>query len=117
MNQLDLLAEPAARRSDPSTSHDAAAQARELAAQHHRVILACLEAHGALGKDGIATRTHLTGTQVARRTCELNKMGRIQATGKTVLSTAGRKEREWEIAGCYFEAAGERDRLSLESKT
>ena len=97
MTLLDLLAEPLARRTDPSTSHSAAVQARELAAHHQLVIVACLALYGANGKDGIAALTFLTGTQVARRTSELNKIGRIQPTGRTVLSTAGRKEREWAL--------------------
>ena len=93
MNQL--LAEPLARATDPATSHQAAAEARELAADHQRIILAALEAHGAAGKDRIAALTRLTGTQVARRTCELHKLGKIAPTGKNVLSTAKRAEREW----------------------
>jgi predicted ArsR family transcriptional regulator len=86
---------PLARSSDPSTSHGAADAAKELQARHHRVIVACLEAHGALGKDGIAARTQLTGVAVARRTVELERAGLIRWTGKTVKSTAGRDEREW----------------------
>lgn len=95
MNQLELL--PAARRSDPPTSHDAAARARELAAAHQRTILTCLSTHGPLGKDGIGARTLLTGVAVCRRLIELERMGVIRQTGKLVLSTAGRNEREWEI--------------------
>ena len=89
---------PLARRTDPATSHQAAASAKELQAQHHRVIVACLKRHGPLGKDGVASRTGLTGVAVARRTAELQRAGLIQPTGKTVLSTAGRPEREWEVA-------------------
>jgi len=69
---LPLFAEPPqARRTDPATSHQAAASAKELQAQHHQVIVACLKRHGALGKDGIAARTGLTGVAVARRTRRL----------------------------------------------
>ena len=95
MSQLAFSFEPMARRSDPVTSHLAAASAKELAAAHQRIILACLEAHGALGKDGIASRTQLTGHAVGKRLCELERMGLIRTTGKTVISTAGRQEREW----------------------
>ena len=98
MNQLAMDFEPQARHSDPVTSHLAAASAKEMAARHHRTILACLEAHGALGKDGIAARTQLTGVAVARRTTELHRAGLIQPTGKTVASTSGRQEREWRRA-------------------
>lgn len=88
---------PLARSSDPSTSHGAADLAKEMQARHHRIIRACLAQHGALGKDGIAARTLLTGVAVARRTTELDRAGLIRWTGQTVKSTAGRPEREWEI--------------------
>jgi predicted ArsR family transcriptional regulator len=95
MNQICMDFVPVARATDPATSHQAAAQARELAADHHRIILAALEAHGPLGKDGIALRTSLTGVAVCRRLTELQRMGRIVPTGRNVQSTAGRAEREW----------------------
>lgn len=92
------LGEPLARSRDPHTSHLAAASAKELQARHHRLILDCLKQHGPHGKDGIAARTQLTGVAVARRTVELARAGLIKETGRTVLSTAGRQEREWAIA-------------------
>ena len=105
---------PAARRSDPATSHDAAAQAGGLAKRHQRVILACLVAHGPGSKDRIASLTNLTGTQVARRTPELERLGCIEITGAKVLSTAGCWERVWMASEpCYFEAMGEQGRISL----
>jgi hypothetical protein len=91
------LPPPAARRSDPETSKAAAAEAKGLQGEHCRLILACLEQHGALGKDGIAARTRLSGVAVARRTVELQRAGKIVWTGKTVSSTAGRQEREWRL--------------------
>ena len=96
MPQLTLFdAPPAARQSDPPTSHAAAAEAHEVRSRHHGLILDCLRTHGPLGKDGIAARTKLTGVAVARRTVELERSGLIRATGRTVPSTAGRQEREW----------------------
>jgi hypothetical protein len=86
---------PLARHSDPETSHSAAAQAKELQGQHQRLILACLEAHGALGKDGIAARTRLDGVQTCRRLTELARAGLIRDTGFRTPSTAGRMERVW----------------------
>ena len=94
--QLDMFAAPAARRSDPATSHQAAESAKELAARHHKIILEALR-RGPAGKDRIAALTQLTGTQVARRTCELQRQGLIEPTGVVVRSTAGRAEREWRI--------------------
>lgn len=99
MNQMTINFEPAARASDPATSHQAAQQARELAARHHRIILSCLEAHGPAGKDRIAALTCLSGVAVCRRLSELQKVGRITPTGRNVQSTAGRAEREWRLVG------------------
>jgi predicted ArsR family transcriptional regulator len=103
--QADLFAQPArasvplARRSDPGTSKAAAESAQQLAQRHQGLILACLREHGALGKDGIGARTALTGVQVCRRLVELERLGLVRQTGKTVASTAGRQEREWEACG------------------
>ena len=97
--ELPIMAPPppAARRTDPATSHQAAAKARELRDVHQGVILACLKAHGPLGKDGLAARTRLDGVQVCRRLPELHRAGLIEPTGATVPSTAGREEREWRV--------------------
>ena len=92
-------APPMARSTDPATSHVAAASAKQLQGEHHRLILAALEQHGALGKDGIASRTRLDGVQTCRRLTELARLGMIEWTGRTVQSTAGRQEREWRLRG------------------
>jgi predicted transcriptional regulator len=52
-----------------------------------------------LGKDGIATHTGLDGNQVARRLKELETLGLIGLTGKTVASKSKRQEREWRVTG------------------
>lgn len=83
------------RSSDPVTSYEAADSAKDLASKHFSTIVDCLQAHGALGKDGIARHSGLEGNQVARRLNELEKMNLIQLTGRTVKSQAGRNEREW----------------------
>ena len=62
---------PRVRANDPLTSFEAAESIKEVAPQHHQVILDCLQKHGALGKDGISALTMLDGNQVARR---LNEM-------------------------------------------
>ena len=99
--QLEIFGDPAAplpmaRRTDPITSHQAAASAADLQQRHHDLIVRCLESHGALGKDGVAARTRLDGVAVCRRLAELQRLGRARPTGKCVQSTAGRAEREWE---------------------
>ena len=83
------------RSSDPVTSYEAADAAKDLASKHFSTIVDCLQAHGALGKDGIARHSGLEANQVARRLNELEKMNLIQLTGRTVKSQAGRNEREW----------------------
>jgi predicted ArsR family transcriptional regulator len=99
MLQLSIFdSAPLARRSDPSTSHEAAASAKDLQARHHRIILACLRDHGPAGKDRVAALTSLTGVAVCRRLVELERAGLIAPTGRNVKSTAGRNEREWRAA-------------------
>ena len=90
---------PRVRKSDPLTSFEAADNAKELAKKHGLQIVACLVQHGPLGKDGIATHTGLDGNQVARRLKELETLGFIGLTGKTVKSKSNRQEREWRILG------------------
>ena len=84
----------AARRSDPATSHAAAARVTEFAGEHHAAILTAL-AVGPAGASGIAARCGLSGHQVNKRLTELARTGRIVETGRTVRSSSGRGEREW----------------------
>jgi predicted transcriptional regulator len=87
------------RTSDPITSYEAADSAKDLASKHFYTIVDTLKAHGALGKDGIATHSGLESNQVARRLNELSNMGLIELTGRTVRSKSGRNEREWKVKG------------------
>ena len=90
---------PRVRKSDPLTSFEAADNAKELAKKHGLQIVACLTQHGPQGKDGIASHTGLDGNQVARRLKELETLGFIGLTGKTVKSKSNCQEREWRILG------------------
>jgi predicted transcriptional regulator len=94
-----MLTFPRARNSDPLTSFQAADSAKELANKHGSIIVKCLVQYGPLGKDGIATHTGLDGNQVARRLKELETLGFIELTGKTVASKSKRQEREWRVLG------------------
>ncbi len=97
--QLSLdLPPPLARRSDPSTSHTAAAAARAMQKAHADEILACLRKYGPSGKTGIASRTCLDHIAVARRLPEMERHGLVALTGRKVLSAAGNPEREWTVA-------------------
>ena len=87
------------RTSDPITSYEAADSAKDLASKHFGIIVDCLKAHGALGKDGIAQHSGLDSNQVARRLNELSNMDLIELTGRTVKSKSGRNEREWKVKG------------------
>ena len=86
---------PRVRANDPMTSYEAADSIKDIAKQHHDIILECLITHGALGKDGIALHTKLDSNQVARRLSELARRDLIELTGNTVKSNTGRNEREW----------------------
>lgn len=97
--QLDIPFEPRshARRTDPGTSHEAAARAREFASGHCAVILTTLMEYGPQTIDEIAKRTHLTAVQVARRLPDLQKAGKAEPTGEERLSASGRPERVWMV--------------------
>ena len=84
----------AARKSDPQTSHAAAATAP--AGEHQAVILEAL-ALGPAGASGIAERCGLLPHQVNKRLTELARTGRIVETGRVVRSASGRGEREWRV--------------------
>lgn len=94
---LPLFRQPAARRTDPATSHEAAAKAKAFQGEHHRRILEALAA-GPAGASGIAERCGLVPHQVNKRIHELARAGSIVETGRTVRSASGRGEREWRVA-------------------
>lgn len=78
MNQLTLtLDEPRARRSDPSTSHAAAARSAKFAESHAERILLALQ-YGALNAEEIGASAGLTVVQVDRRTIEMQRKGLIR---------------------------------------
>jgi len=87
---------PLFRRTDPVTSKAAAVSVKTFAGEHHAAILEAL-AHGPAGASGIAARCGLSGHQVNKRLTELARTGRIVETGRTVRSSSGRGEREWQI--------------------
>lgn len=86
---------PRSRKLDPTTSHQAAQQIKEIAPNHMQKIHDCLHEHGPMGKDQIALILHMNPNQVSRRLPEMEKMKLVSPTGKTVESLSGRQEREW----------------------
>lgn len=87
---------PRVRTSDPATSHQAAASITDVTS-HYAQILEALSTIGPLGKDGISFYSKLDPNQIARRLNEMQKLGLISLTGKTVKSNSNRQEREWTI--------------------
>jgi len=86
---------PLFRRTDPATSKAAAASVKTFAGEQHAKILDAL-ATGPAGASRIAERCGLSSHQVGKRLHELEVMGRITLTGRTVASASGRGEREWQ---------------------
>lgn len=86
---------PRAKTLDPTTSHLAAEQIKQIAPIHMQQIHECLHEHGPMGKDQIALILHMNPNQVSRRLPEMEKMKLVELTGYTVESLSGRQEREW----------------------
>ena len=75
---IQMLNLPRARRSDPSTSHTAAAMSVRFADSHGNRIVEALREHGRMSPVGIGGATGLTVVQIDRRCCELERAGRIR---------------------------------------
>jgi predicted ArsR family transcriptional regulator len=104
MSIFDILKKtnifPRVRNTDPNTSAEAADKAGNLSIQHGEIIVQALVAYGPMGKDQIAEVTYLDGNQVARRMKELQTLGLVELTGRTVKNKSGRQEREWAATMC-----------------
>ncbi len=83
---------PRVRNTDPDTSHAAADQAAELAANHHGIILQALEQPGTIYD--IASRTTLDHNAIARRMSELERLDFVYPDGKKK-GASGRMCRVW----------------------
>lgn len=88
---------PAARRTDPVTSHEAADAARSFATNHRQRILDAL-ADGPASKTQLAGRTGIDGVAVARRTAELLIAGEIVVVSHDGISATGKRERVYGLA-------------------
>ena len=93
----DLPLWAACRRSDPITSHIAAAMAGSIRSDHQRRILAALADEPA-SKSELADRTGLDGHQIGKRLPELERAGLVRPCGMT-RSRSGRPERIWQLVG------------------
>jgi len=85
-----LFSKPAARATDPKTSHDAAKRVAVAAGRHRAAILEALGL-GPAGQTEIAQRTGMTVAAVSKRLCDLRRDGAIERAGETVSGTGGRE--------------------------
>ena len=103
MNQLAFDLEPRtlARRSNPITSHQAAARVKDFAAGQYATILKVLREHGPCTAHEVATYCGLDYAQVGRRLGELGAAGHarvvLDGDGKalTLMTPSGRSARVW----------------------
>lgn len=72
-----------ARRGDPSTSHEAAAGAKDFDAEHYQRILSAL-GEQELGGSEISSRSGLDRNQVSRRMKELEDGGLVAVVGSVI---------------------------------
>ena len=101
--QLDIFAPPQtlARRSDPETSHKAAARVAEFANGHHEQIVAVLREHGRLTVYEIASFCSLDAHRCGKRMNELQRMGLAAVATENGVEVerrtpSGRMARVWE---------------------
>lgn len=85
-----FAAKQLARRTDPETSHEAAAGVADFEADHHAQILEALTL-GPAGATEIAARSGLGRDQVGKRLIELVRRGLVIIDGK-VRNSRGRSE-------------------------
>ena len=90
---LFTLPVPAARQSDPDTSHIAAASMVEGASRHAQLVLSALKTLGPATYTELATATGLAPVQVNRRLHELRRARLVERLPETRLTPSGRPAR------------------------
>lgn len=89
-----------ARRTDPATSHEAAARVAEFSSAHHqRVMDALRRAGGRAGAEQIAHIAGMDAYAARKRLPELQALGAVRATEETAMTRSGRRERVWVVVG------------------
>jgi predicted transcriptional regulator len=86
---------PAARQSDPWTSHEAAERAQRTARAHKAIIYRLLLQNGPSTIDELAKYAPFDSVEVARRLPEMERAGSAVTTGKVRPGLSGRRMREW----------------------
>lgn len=84
-----------ARRTDPATSHVAAARTVEFRANHAGRILAALQDHGPMTVCELERVTGIPQHAIGKRMGELERAKVAAPTGETRLSVSNRPERVW----------------------
>jgi len=87
------------KRSLPSTSHDAYAQAKPMIASHHGKILAALQVLGSETAEGIAKYLGMDHSQINRRVSEMERLQLIYKPGLKKKTKTGREAFVWCICG------------------
>ena len=96
MGQIEAMR---ARRTDPATSHEAAAMAVQFAPGHQELVLRALREHGQLGAEQIANIIGMQAYAVRKRLPELQDLHLVEPAGDLTRRTAtGRRERVWRVA-------------------
>ena len=95
---------PAARATDPPTSHEAAAGAKEFAPSQHDRILEALQL-GPASKTELWRRTGIDNVAVARRVSELVERKAIVVISNDGVSLTGKRERVYALPWQSMRAA------------
>lgn len=96
--QLNILSVPLARRTDPATSHLAAATLDDKARQR-RLVLAVLRTYGPMTDEALVNHLSTISPSGARtRRSELVRAGLVQDTGDRLPTSSGRKAIVWQAA-------------------
>jgi predicted ArsR family transcriptional regulator len=88
-----------ARRTDPATSHDAAARVDEFGDAHRAKILRALKSLGEAGAEQIASLCGIESYAIRKRLPELARLGYVRVIeGEIHKTSTGRSERVWVAA-------------------
>lgn len=87
-----------ARRTDPDTSHEAAARVHGFKARHHFKILAALKSLGQAGAEQVAALAGIDSYAARKRLPELQRLGYVRVVdGQVRKTSSGRHERVWSV--------------------
>lgn len=94
LDTLPLFA-PVARRTDPDTSHEAAASVSESAGAQREAIYAWLKRNGPATADAIDEAMGLRLTSAGRRLPELERMNLVDMLDESATTRTGRRAHKW----------------------